>query len=83
MIPQYTNRKKYQRNGSPVEVWKVKYRQNLFDVFILIQGTEKEMWDYMDSEMGHVGSYYALTDEEIRATELLDIPIYLAPEIRY
>lgn len=69
-----------ERNGSVNEVWQVQYSNHGFFYYILVQGTEQEMWDYLDSEMGHVGKYHALSDHEIALAKELDTPIYLAPQ---
>lgn len=51
----------------------------MFNYFILIQGTEEEMQDYLNSEMGYVGRYCALPENEVRKARDLGTPIYLAP----
>ena len=44
-------------------VWQVWYENRMFNYFILIQGTEEEMQDYLNSEMGYVGRYRALSQK--------------------
>lgn len=66
------------RNGMVEQVWKVNYKKNGFSYSIFIRGTEKEMWEYTESEMGYTGSYSALTSAELKAAETLRMPIYLA-----
>ena len=70
-----------QRKGYIEQVWKVTYQNKGFDTVVLIRGTEKEMWDYMESEFGYVGSYYALSKEEARACKEMGFRIYIAPQI--
>ena len=66
------------RNGYLEEVWKVKYVIKGFAVCIFIRGTEPEMHDYLNSEMGYVGSYHACSASEFDAITDLQLPIYLA-----
>lgn len=61
-------------------VWQVWYENRMFNYFILIQGTEEEMQDYLNSEMGYVGRYRALPENEVRKARDLGTPIYLAPQ---
>lgn len=60
-------------------VWKLSIKTNLFTSIMYVRGTEAEMQAYMTSELGHVPSYRAVGEDEI----VSDIPVYLAPEIRY
>ena len=68
-----------ERGGRIEEIWQIQYNTRGFSYYILVQGTEKEMWDYLDSEMGHVGKYRALSDHEVAIAKELNTPIYLAP----
>ena len=72
-----------ERNGYLERVWKVTYSTPGFKYCILVEGTEPEMQTYMNSEMGFVGGYHALTDREIDCAKTLHIPIYLAPKDPY
>ena len=72
-----------ERDGYLERVWKVKYSSHGFKYCILIRGTEPEMRAYLESEMGFVGGYRALSDREIDYAEALDIPIYIAPKDPY
>ena len=69
-----------ERNGYLERIWKVKYNKNMFDFYIFIRGTEPEMQKYLESEMGHVGSYTACISQEERAIDELGIKIYIAPK---
>lgn len=60
-------------------VWQVWYENRMFNYFILIQSTEEEMQDYLNSEIGYVGRYGALLENEVRKARDLGTPIYLAP----
>lgn len=69
-----------ERNGYLVEVWRVWYVINGFKVFILVKGTEPEMQDYLTSEMGYVGRYSAITEQEESDAIQLGANIYLCPQ---
>ena len=69
------------RKGYIEQVWKVTYEQHGFDTVVLIRGTEPEMQDYVESEFGYVGSYYALSKEEAIACKRMGFKIYIAPQI--
>ena len=69
------------RNDEIEQVWRVEYEHKLFKQLILVRGTESEMQEYMNSEMGYVGSYRACTDREIDSAKFLRIPIYIAPKL--
>lgn len=74
MVDYSTSHKDYER------VWKVEYINNeRFSYSLFIRGTESEMRDYLESEMGYVGRYHALSPFEIKAIEDLQLKIYLAP----
>ena len=69
--------------------WVVCINKNGFEAKFLVYGTEKETWDYLDSEIGGGGfgctgdySYYGATDVDVRAARILGIKAYIAPEIR-
>lgn len=65
------------------DVWQVWYKHRMFNYFILIQGAEEEMEDYLYSEMGYVGRYRALPENEVRKARDLGTPIYRAPKINH
>ena len=69
------------RNEYSVRVWTVSYEINKFLVPILVEGTEPEMQEYMESEMGYVGRYHALTNEEVRQAKMLGLKVYIAPKL--
>lgn len=74
MVDYSMSHKNYER------VWKVEYINNeRFSYPLFIRGTEAEMHDYLESEMGYVGRYHALSPLEIKAIEDLQLKIYLAP----
>ena len=68
------------RNDHPVLVWRVRYTINLFKYEIYVRGTESEVRAYMESEMGHMGSYVACTNFEEDCINALHLPIYIAPQ---
>lgn len=69
------------RRGQNERVWKVSYKKNGFKFTLLVRGTEMEMQDYLESELGYVGSYYALNDEEVEMANKLRMVIYIAPQL--
>ena len=69
------------RKGYNERVWKVSYMMHGFKLTLLVRGTEPEMQDYLESEMGYVGSYYALNDDEVEMAKKLRMSVYCAPEL--
>lgn len=69
-----------ERNGYLERVWQIEYETNWFRFFILVRGTEPEMRNYMEAEMGYVGRYHAMTDHELDCADALGIKVYLAPK---
>lgn len=62
-------------------VWKITLNNNGFTSTILVEGTEEEMLDYMDSELSGVWKRYTgATAEEVKLFKQLNTPIYLAPK---
>lgn len=68
------------RNNQLERVWKVIYYNRRFEQVILVEGTEDEVHDYLESEFGFMGRYHALTDDEIQAAKKIGMKIYLAPK---
>lgn len=69
------------RNNYVEQVWRVEYREKFFQWVLFIRGTEPEMQEYMESEIGYVGSYHAISDADIDRAKKLGFKIYLAPEL--
>ena len=69
------------RRNQIEHIWKVSYIKNGFKFPIFVRGTEDEMRDYLESEMGYVGSYHALTEKEEGAVYELQLTVYLAPRV--
>lgn len=70
--------------------WLVSFWKNGFEGKMLVYGTEEEMWEYLNSEIGggdsrHTGnySYSGATEKEIEAAKILRIKAYLCPEINH
>ena len=68
--------------------WLVAFWKNGFEGKMLVYGTEEELWNYLNSEIGggddrRIGnySYKGATEEEVEAAKLLRIKAYIAPEI--
>ena len=73
--------KKYiERKGYLEHVWQVEYEHNYFKYKIFVRGTEPEMQDYLESEMGFVGKYSACSEAELDAIQKLKLNIYIAPK---
>lgn len=70
-----------QRKGYVEQIWRIEYQNKFFKQLILVRGTEPEMRDYMESEMGFLGKYSACTEKEISAANELKLPIYIAPKL--
>ena len=63
-------------------VWLVTFKKNGFVLNIMVEGTETELIDYCNSEIGggdenHTGNYKysGATEKEIEAAKLLKMPI--------
>ena len=71
------------RNNQPVLVWRVSYSEyvNGFDLVIFVEGTEEEIRDYLDSEIGYVGKYKALNESEVSAVSTAGLKVYIAPQL--
>lgn len=70
-----------ERDGYLEQIWQIEYSIHGFEYKLFIRGTEPEVHNYMDSEMGYMGGYSSCTDREIEAVKLLKLPIYIAPEL--
>lgn len=69
--------------------WLVGIEKNGFEAKMLVYGTEEEMQEYLNSEIGgaderHTGnySYSGATEEEVKMARALGIKAYIAPEVR-
>ena len=67
------------RKGYIERIWRVEYEQNMFKTYVLIAGTEPEMQEYLESEFGYVGAYFALNDAEVDMCKKMHMKIYIAP----
>ena len=68
------------RNNQVEHIWQVQYEKSRFQYYIYIKGTEDEMREYMESEMGFVGRYSALSEKEKEALHTLRAKVYIAPQ---
>lgn len=69
--------------------WLVSFWKNGFEGKMLVYGTEEELQDYFNSEIGGGDSrytgdycYHGATEQEVKAARLLKMKAYIAPEIR-
>lgn len=70
--------------------WVVNFWPRGFEVTMMVYGTEEELWDYLNSEIGggdsrHTGnySYHGATKEEYEAAQILRMKSYICPEIKH
>lgn len=66
--------------------WLVGFWKNGFEGKMLVYGTEHEMWEYLNSEIGggdesHTGNYNysGATDQEVEMARKLGMKAYLCP----
>lgn len=69
--------------------WLVTIYKNGFEAKMLVYGSEREMWAYLNSEIGggderHTGDYgyTGATDSEVEMARKLRIKAYICPELR-
>lgn len=74
------NKSYIEREGYLERVWQVWYSTKGFKFFILVQGTEPEVYDYCSDAFGYLGRHWALRDSEIQQMKEFNVPIYLAPK---
>ena len=70
-----------QRHGEIEQIYKIEYSNNGFKYCIFVRGTESEMREYLNSEIGHVGKYHACSKNELHAANQLHLPVYIAPKL--
>lgn len=68
--------------------WLVGFWKNGFEGKMLVYGTEEEMWDYLNSEIGggderRTGDYFYVgaSEAQVKAARILGIKTYLCPEL--
>ena len=59
-------------------VWKVRYTFNGFDMPLAIEATERELVEYMATELGYQYGYSAMTDGDVAAWKSCHQKIYMA-----
>jgi hypothetical protein len=69
--------------------WLVWFWKNGFKALMLVHGTERELWKYLNSEIGggdetHTGnySYRGASLQEVAMAEKMGLSAYLAPKIK-
>lgn len=69
--------------------WIVRFWKNGFEGVMLVYGTEDELWEYLNSEIGgaapgHIGdySYSGATGKEVEMARALKIKAYICPEVK-
>lgn len=49
---------------------------------VLFYGTEEELHEYTESELGYIPAYSGATEKEVEAARALKIKAYLCPEVK-
>ena len=69
--------------------WVVKFWTHGFEGQMLVYGTEEELWEYLNSEIGGGDcrttgnySYHGASQAEYEAAQVLRMKAYLCPEIK-
>lgn len=69
--------------------WLVGFYKNGFEGRMIVHGTERELWAYLNSEIGggderHTGNYHysGASEKDMQAVRQLGIKVYLAPEVK-
>lgn len=57
--------------------WIVKYTWNGFELPLFLYGTESEMQDYCQSELGRIPAYSGATDAQVEAGRALRMKFYI------
>lgn len=58
--------------------WLITVKKNGFTFKVLVSGTEQDMRNYIDSELPDWKNYVGASENDIKAAQMLDMPIYLA-----
>ena len=58
--------------------WICYWTKNGFELPIFIYGTENELHEYCESELGYMPRYSGATDKEIEAGKVLRMKFYMA-----
>ena len=62
-------------------IWLLKPTVNGFNTFMLVEGTEQEMWAYAQSELGVIPAYTGASEDEVKALKKMGAKIYIAPKL--
>jgi hypothetical protein len=62
-------------------IWLLKPTVNGFSTFMLVEGTEQEMWAYAQSELGTIPAYTGASEDEVKALKKMGAKIYIAPKL--
>ena len=62
-------------------VWRLEPVINGFRTFLLVEGTEAEMWEYAQSELGTIPAYTGASEDEVKALKKMGAKIYIAPKL--
>lgn len=56
--------------------WIVKVTRNGFEFKVMLYGTEKELRNYIDTELSDYSGYHGATEKEVEAAKTLGMKIY-------
>lgn len=62
-------------------VWRLEPVINGFHTFLLVEGTEIEMLEYAQSELGVIPAYTGASEDEVKALKKMGAKIYMAPKL--
>lgn len=62
-------------------VWRLEPAINGFHTFLLVEGTEIEMLEYAQSELGIIPAYTGASEDEVKALKKMGAKIYIAPKL--
>ena len=69
--------------NSERRTWMVRLDINGFRTFIMVYGTEREIMEYIESEIPsqYIRSYSGMSNQEVETAKKLKMAVYLAPEL--
>lgn len=62
-------------------IWRLEPIINGFHTYLLVEGTEAEMWAYAQSELGTIPAYTGASEDEVKALKKTGAKIYVAPKL--
>lgn len=62
-------------------VWRLEPVINGFHTFLLVEGTEIEILEYAQSELGVIPTYTGASEDEVKALKKMGAKICIAPKL--